>query len=72
VSVSVIQWPAVAAGHREYITGRNVTECRCPVSPLTDKQVLSPDLLPYTIKVFKALKPLNDWLNSILLTRGDA
>lgn len=35
--------------------------------PLTDKQVLSPDLLPYTIKVFKALKPLNDWLNSILL-----
>ncbi len=35
--------------------------------PLTDKQVLSPDLLPYTIKVFRALKPLNDWLNSILL-----
>jgi uncharacterized protein (TIGR02453 family) len=35
--------------------------------PLTDKQVRSPDLLPYTIQVFTALKPLNDWLNSILL-----
>jgi uncharacterized protein (TIGR02453 family) len=35
--------------------------------PLTDKEVLAPDLLPRTIKVFKALKPLNDWLNAILL-----
>jgi uncharacterized protein (TIGR02453 family) len=35
--------------------------------PLTDKAVLAPDLLTHTIKVFKALKPLNDWLNSILL-----
>ena len=34
---------------------------------LTDKEVLAPDLLTHTIKVFKALKPLNDWLNSILI-----
>ncbi len=35
--------------------------------PLTDTAVLAPDLLARTIKVFKALKPLNEWLNSILL-----
>jgi len=35
---------------------------------LTDRQLLSPDLPAYTLKVFKALKPLNDWLNTILLT----
>jgi uncharacterized protein (TIGR02453 family) len=35
--------------------------------PLTDKAVLAPDLVAQTVKVFKILKPLNDWLNSILL-----
>jgi uncharacterized protein (TIGR02453 family) len=35
--------------------------------PLTDEEVLAPDLLPRTVEVFKALKPLLDWLNTILL-----
>ncbi len=34
--------------------------------PLADEQVLAPDLVPYSIRVFKALKPFLDYLNSIL------
>ena len=37
------------------------------IHPLTDKAVFALDLVAHTIKVFKAIKPLNDWLNAILL-----
>jgi uncharacterized protein (TIGR02453 family) len=36
------------------------------VHRLSDRNVLGPDLLPKTVEVFKALKPLLDWLNSVL------
>jgi uncharacterized protein (TIGR02453 family) len=35
---------------------------------LADKDVLAPRLLPHTVEVFAALKPLLDWLNTILLS----
>jgi uncharacterized protein (TIGR02453 family) len=35
--------------------------------PLRDREVLAPDLLSKTVEVFKALKPLLDWLNTVLL-----
>ena len=35
--------------------------------PLTDKVVLSSNLVAHTVEVFAALKPLLDWLNTILL-----
>ena len=37
------------------------------MQPLTDTAALSPDLLAHTLQTFKALKPLNDWLNAVLL-----
>ncbi len=37
------------------------------MKPLPDKAMLAPDLVTHSVKVFKALKPLNDWLNEILL-----
>ena len=34
--------------------------------PLADEQVLAPDLVPYAVRVFKAMKPFLDYMNSIL------
>ena len=34
--------------------------------PLADEQVSAPDLVPYAVRVFKAMKPFLDYLNSIL------
>ncbi|MFN8598000.1 MAG: DUF2461 domain-containing protein [Anaerolineae bacterium] len=35
--------------------------------PLTDAEMLATDLMKRTLETFKVLKPLNDWLNSVLL-----
>jgi len=40
------------------------------IHPLTDKAVLAPRLLPHTVEVFAALKPLLDWLNQSLVDRA--
>ncbi len=37
------------------------------VHRLNDQAVLAPDLVSHTVEVFKALKPLLDWLNAVLL-----
>lgn len=34
---------------------------------LTDAEMLAPDLMKRTLETFKVLKPLNDWLNAVLL-----
>jgi uncharacterized protein (TIGR02453 family) len=43
--------------YKQFIAGHN----------LADKDVLAPRLLSHTVEVFAALKPLLDWLNTILL-----